>query len=171
MYCAHVVRAWVCCSVCVHVWCVHAHMKTGGQHQASFCSALYLYFWDMAWKIVCPGLLGWRGIEHPGFRVVFVFILCIWVFCLQVYDVLMRSAEGIWTPEIGVMDSCESPWRNWQLNLGFMEEKPISTLKHWALPPLSFLPPSLPFLKCSPGCPGTPAVILRNTVHFFETHV
>ena len=48
------------------------------------------------------------------------FILCALVFHLNVY-----LHEGFGSPGIGVSDSCELPYRCWELNPGPLEEQPV----------------------------------------------
>jgi hypothetical protein len=44
--------------------------------------------------------------------------------------------EGIRSPEIGIADGCEQPQGCWELNLGPLEEQPVSLTAEQSLQPL-----------------------------------
>lgn len=45
----------------------------------------------------------------------------------------LETRKGVGSPGIGVTDSCELPYRFWELNLGSMEEQ-VSVLSYLSSP-------------------------------------
>lgn len=73
------------------------------------------------------------------FNILVVFILCEWVFCLQVWRYAVcvqcphRPEESIRSSGTGITDSCTLPCRSRELNQGLLEEH--QCFNHWAIAP------------------------------------